>query len=92
MNNLEIREFSQAIINFTNGSPLPIEVKRLAVEGVLRQLEDAADAEIKAELKARQEEEAQAAANNAQESQTAANNEMPKERLQRKRKKEAAEA
>lgn len=65
MNSLEIREFQQAIINFANSSPLPMEAKRLAVEGVLRQLETAADAEIRTELKARQ------AAEEEQKAQTA---------------------
>lgn len=50
MQNLEIREFTQAIINFTNQSPLPIEVKRLALRSVMMQLDAAADSAVKAEL------------------------------------------
>lgn len=57
MNSLGIREFQQAIINFTNASPLPAEVKRLAVKEVLRQLETTATEEIRAELLAREEKE-----------------------------------
>lgn len=57
MNSLNIREFQQAIINFTNSSSLPAEVKRLAVKEVLRQLEMSATEEIRAELLAREEKE-----------------------------------
>lgn len=51
--NLEIREFQQAIINFTNQSPLPIEVKRLALSDILSQIEDVADNTVKTELEER---------------------------------------
>lgn len=50
MSNLEIREFSQAIINFVNGSQLPIEVKRLALEDILRQVDSAASEIIRSEI------------------------------------------
>lgn len=41
MQNLEIREFSRAIINHTNASPLPAEVKRLVLTDILHQLDGA---------------------------------------------------
>lgn len=50
MNNLEIREFSQAIINFIKKSPLPIEVKRLCINDIAAQLQQAADAQIETEI------------------------------------------
>ena len=50
MSNLEIREFSQAIINFVNGSQLPIEVKRLALADILRQVDSAASEIIRSEI------------------------------------------
>ena len=40
MKNLEIREFSQAIINFVNQSTLPMEVKRLVLKDIMAQVED----------------------------------------------------
>lgn len=50
MNNLEIREFSQAIINFVNGSPLPVEVKRLVMADIMHQLDSAANAILQNEI------------------------------------------
>lgn len=50
MSNLEIREFSQAIINFTNGSPIPVEVKRLVLSDILHQLESATNAVLQSEI------------------------------------------
>ena len=50
MVNLKVREFSQAIINFINQSPLPIEVKRLCMSDIATQLQHTADEQIKAEL------------------------------------------
>lgn len=45
MNNLEIKEFSQAIANFVEASPLPDEVKRMALqENLARQEQKARDA------------------------------------------------
>ena len=45
MSNLEIKEFSQAINNFVDGSGLPEEVKRLALQEVpTRQEQKARDA------------------------------------------------
>lgn len=42
MSNLEIREFSQAIINFVDSSGLPEEVKRMALQEVLLKQEQKA--------------------------------------------------
>lgn len=50
MNNLEIREFSQAIINFVNGSTLPLEVKRLVMADIMHQLDSAANAILQNEI------------------------------------------
>ena len=53
MSNLEIKEFSQAIANFVEASPLPEEVKRLALqENLARQEQKARDA-LMAEIAAR---------------------------------------
>ena len=53
MSNLEIKEFSQAIANFVEASPLPEEVKRMAVqENLARQEQKARDA-LMAEIAAR---------------------------------------
>lgn len=50
MGNLEIREFSQAIINFTNSSQLPLEVKRLVMSDILHQLDSATNTILQSEL------------------------------------------
>ena len=42
MSNLEIREFSQAIINFVDSSGLPEEVKRMAFQEILLKQEQKA--------------------------------------------------
>ena len=53
MSNLEIKEFSQAIANFVEASPLPGEVKRMALqENLARQEQKARDA-LMAEIAAR---------------------------------------
>ena len=53
MSNLEIKEFSQAIANFVEASPLPEEVKRMALqENLARQEQKARDA-LMAEIEAR---------------------------------------
>lgn len=53
MSNLEIKEFSQAIANFVEASPLPKEVKRMALqENLARQEQKARDA-LMAEIAAR---------------------------------------
>lgn len=57
MSNLEIKEFSQAITNFVEASPLPEEVKRMALqENLARQEQKARDA-LLAEIAARDAEE-----------------------------------
>ena len=53
MSNLEIREFSQAIINFVNSSALPVEVKRLALADILHQLDSAANTILQNEISER---------------------------------------
>lgn len=53
MVNLDVREFSQAIINFINQSPIPIEIKRLCINDIATQLEEKANIQIEAELLAR---------------------------------------
>lgn len=57
MNSLEIREFEQAIINQINQSPLPLEVKRLIVENICAQVNEATNKQIQAELKERSSKE-----------------------------------
>ena len=52
MSNLEIREFSQAITNFVDGSGLP-EVKRMALQEVLTRQEAKAREALLAEIAAR---------------------------------------
>ena len=54
MKNLEIREFSQAIINFVNQSTLPMEVKRLALKDIIAQIETETNKVLTEELKARE--------------------------------------
>lgn len=51
--NLKIREFQTAIINFTNASDLPIEVKRLAFEEILHQLRETANQRLQEEIQQR---------------------------------------
>ncbi len=53
MINLEIREFSQAIINFINRSPLPTEVKRLCLNDIAAQLLQEANTQIETEIQKR---------------------------------------
>lgn len=48
--NLKIREFSQAIENFVNGSDLPEEVKRMALQEVLTRQEQKARDALLAEI------------------------------------------
>lgn len=50
MSNLEIREFSQAITNFVDSSGLPEEVKRMALQEVLRRQEQKARDALLAEI------------------------------------------
>lgn len=53
MNNLKIREFSQAITNFVDGSDLPEEVKRMALQEILIKQEQKAKEALLAEIAAR---------------------------------------
>lgn len=57
MNSLEIREFEQGIINQINQSPLPLEVKRLIVENICAQVNEATNKQIQAELTERNSKE-----------------------------------
>lgn len=54
MLNLEIREFSQSIINFVNASQLPMEVKRLALKDILSQVEAETNKVLQSELQSRE--------------------------------------
>ena len=53
MSNLEIKEFSQAIANFVEASPLPEEVKRMALQENLARHEQKARDALMAEIAAR---------------------------------------
>lgn len=55
MKNLEIREFSQAIINFVNQSTLPMEVKRLALKDIMVQIETETNKVLTEEIRYREE-------------------------------------
>ena len=57
MSSIEIREFSQSIKNFVAASPLPAEVKRLALTEILRDQERAAAEQIQLEAIAREKKE-----------------------------------
>ena len=59
MQNLEIRIFTQDIINYTNASPLPIEAKRLAIMEILRQTQNEADRVIQSELEEHRKQQAE---------------------------------
>ena len=61
MQSLEIRIFTQDIINYTNASPLPIEAKRLAIMEILRQVNNEADRVIQSELEERKKQQAEKA-------------------------------
>nr|DAU03955.1 MAG TPA: hypothetical protein [Caudoviricetes sp.] len=55
--NLKIREFTQALLNFIDGSDLPEEVKRMALQEVLTRQEQKARDALLAEIAARDAEE-----------------------------------
>ncbi len=57
--NLEVREFSQSIINFVNQSLLPDEIKYLVLSSITRDLEKASNTAINQEIAAREKEEKQ---------------------------------
>ena len=61
MDNLNIREFRENIIQYTNRTDLPIEVKRLVFEEIMKQLSEAADNEIKIEIARRDSEKKEGA-------------------------------
>lgn len=61
MDNLKIREFQTAIVNFVNASDLPIEVKRLVFEEILHQLRDGANQRLQEEIRQRDSAEKAAA-------------------------------
>lgn len=50
MNSLEIREFAQSIVNLINSCSLPMEVKRLIVNDIARQVNEATTNQMNAEL------------------------------------------
>jgi hypothetical protein len=54
MNDLEIREYEQDIVDAINSKPLPLEVKRLIVAEILRNINDSIMAEVQ---KAKENEE-----------------------------------
>jgi len=53
MNNLEIAEFKQAIKNFVGRSELQVEVKRMALIEILREVEQESQRALTAEIAAR---------------------------------------
>ena len=57
MNNLKIREFSQAITNFVDGSDLTEEVKRMAIQEILIKQEQKARDALLSEIAVRDAEE-----------------------------------
>lgn len=54
--NLAIREFQQSIINYINETKLPLEVKRLVLVDIARQVSEASDMQIKSEVAQRDKE------------------------------------
>lgn len=55
--NIKIRELKIAITNHLKGIDLPIEVKRLVLKEIYDDISEAADAEIREELKEREKQE-----------------------------------
>lgn len=53
MNSLKVREFQQAIINFSDNSELPIEVQRLCFEEILIKIREKANKQLVVEIKQR---------------------------------------
>ena len=53
MQNLEIAEFKQAIKNFVGGAELPVEVKRMALSEILREVELESQRVLMTEIAAR---------------------------------------
>ena len=54
MSNLEIAEFKQAIKNFVGSSELQVEVKRMALSEILREVEQESQRILMAEIAARE--------------------------------------
>lgn len=52
--NITIREFQQSIINFINETKLPLEVKRLVLLEVTRQVTEASEMQIRNEVAERE--------------------------------------
>ena len=57
---LEIREFKNAIVQFVNKSDLPMEIKRLCLSEILKDVSDASDVVIKDQLVSRSNLESEA--------------------------------
>ena len=57
MMDLQIREFENTIINFCNNSVLPVEVKKLVIADILKQLEKESDRIINLEIEERNRKE-----------------------------------
>lgn len=53
MSNLEIAEFKQAIKSFVEKSELPVEVKRMALAEILREVEQESQRALMEEIAAR---------------------------------------
>lgn len=53
MTNLEILEFKQTIISYTNQIQLPVEVKRMVFKEILDDLQTLSNQEIRRELEER---------------------------------------
>ena len=56
---LVVRRFQQNIINFINQTDLPIEIKRLCLGEIYRQLEETSNQEINRQLQEEQKESEQ---------------------------------
>lgn len=60
MMDLLIREFKNSIISFVNQSDLPMEIKRLCLSEILKDVSDASDSVIKDQLVSRSNLESEA--------------------------------
>lgn len=56
MSNLQIREFSQNIINYINSVDLPIEVKRFVIKDIYTQVEIESGRIVNEEIKEKERE------------------------------------
>lgn len=57
---LEIREFSVTLKNFVSNSKIPMEVKRIILSDILREIEEKTNAEIVTQFAERESKENQA--------------------------------